>query len=78
MFNKLAGNQGVKHLLKRILESGRVPGALLFVGEEGVGKKLFAVELAKALNCRSPRGVEACDVCSACTPNLEIQFSAKR
>jgi DNA polymerase-3 subunit delta' len=66
MFNKLAGNQGVKQLLKRILESGRVPGALLFVGEEGVGKRLFAVELAKALNCRSPQGVEACDVCSAC------------
>jgi DNA polymerase-3 subunit delta' len=66
MFNKLTGNQGVKHLLKRILESGRVPGALLFVGEEGVGKRLFAVELAKALNCRSPQGVEACDVCPAC------------
>ena len=66
MFNQLSGNQGVKDLLKRILESGRVPGALLFMGEEGVGKKLFAVELAKALNCRSPRGVEACDECSAC------------
>ena len=66
MFNQLTGNQGVKKLLTRILESGRVPGALLFVGEEGVGKKLFAIELAKALNCRSPQGVEACDVCSAC------------
>src|SRR5882762_9534535 len=66
MFNQLAGNQGVKNLLKRMLESGRVPGALLFVGEEGVGKKLFAIELAKALNCRSPRGVEACDECAAC------------
>ena len=66
MFNQLVGNQGVKKLLKRMLESGRVPGALLFMGEEGVGKKLFAVELAKALNCRSPRGVEACDECSAC------------
>ena len=66
MFNQLVGNQGVKKLLKRMLESGRVPGALLFMGEEGVGKKLFAIELAKALNCRSPRGVEACDECSAC------------
>jgi DNA polymerase-3 subunit delta' len=66
MFNKLAGNQKVKELLKRMLESGRVPGALLFAGEEGVGKKLFAVELAKALNCRSPKGIEACDKCSTC------------
>jgi DNA polymerase-3 subunit delta' len=74
MFNQIAGNQSVKKLLTRILESGRVPGALLFVGEEGVGKKLFAVELAKALNCRSPRGVEACDVCPACTRIAKFNF----
>jgi DNA polymerase-3 subunit delta' len=74
MFNRLAGNQNVKQLLTRILESGRVPGALLFVGEEGVGKKLFAIELAKALNCRTPRGVEACDVCSACTRIAKFNF----
>jgi DNA polymerase-3 subunit delta' len=66
MFDNLAGNQNVKELLKRMLESGRVPGALLFTGEEGVGKKLFAVELAKALNCRTPKGIEACDECSSC------------
>ena len=66
MFDRLAGNQRVKELLKRALESRRVPGALLFSGEEGVGKKLFALEIAKALNCRSPKGVEACDQCSAC------------
>jgi len=66
MFKQLAGNQRVKDLLKRMLESRRVPGALLFSGEEGVGKKLFAVEVAKALNCRTPKGVEACDQCPAC------------
>jgi DNA polymerase-3 subunit delta' len=66
MFTKLAGNQRVKDLLKRMLESGRVPGALLFSGEEGIGKKLFAVELAKALNCRAPIGIEACDQCATC------------
>ncbi len=74
MFNKLAGNQGVKEFLKRLLGSGRVPGALLFVGEEGVGKKLFGFELAKALNCRSPRGVEACDECSACRRISKLNF----
>ena len=49
-----------------MLQSQRVPGALLLTGEEGIGKKLFAVELAKALNCRAPKGVEACDYCPAC------------
>ena len=49
-----------------MLEAVRVPGALLLAGEDGVGKKLFALELAKALNCRTPLGVEACDECPSC------------
>jgi DNA polymerase-3 subunit delta' len=43
-----------------------VPGSLLFTGEQGIGKKLFALELAKALNCRNRIGAEACDECSSC------------
>jgi DNA polymerase-3 subunit delta' len=66
MFDQLTGNERVKELLKRILEAGRLPGALLFTGEDGIGKKLFALEVAKALNCRSPRGVEGCGQCPAC------------
>jgi DNA polymerase III subunit delta' len=66
MFDKLYGNERVKMVLRRMLETRRVPGALLFAGEDGVGKRLFALELAKAMNCRSPKGVEACDECPAC------------
>jgi DNA polymerase III subunit delta' len=74
MFDQLTGNERVKRLLKRMLEAGRVPGALLFTGEEGVGKKLFALEVAKALNCRSPEGVEACGKCPACTRMSRFNF----
>jgi DNA polymerase-3 subunit delta' len=66
MFDRLVGNKRAKEVLLRMLKQGRVPGALLFAGEESVGKRLFAVELAKALNCLTPRGAEACDKCSAC------------
>lgn len=58
-----------------MLSAGRVPGALLFAGEEGVGKKLFALELAKALNCRAPvEGVEACDRCVSCVKLMRSTF----
>ncbi|HYJ47655.1 MAG TPA: hypothetical protein VEV81_13655, partial [Pyrinomonadaceae bacterium] len=67
MFDRLTGNQRVKDVLRRMLAGGRVPGALLFSGEEGVGKKLFALELAKSLNCQTPHDFEACDRCSVCT-----------
>jgi DNA polymerase-3 subunit delta' len=66
MFDRLVGNNRAKDVLRRMLAQGRVPGALLFAGEESVGKFQFAVELAKALNCLQPRGAEACDQCSAC------------
>ena len=66
MFDKLVGNDRVKKILLRLLETRRVPNALLFAGPEGVGKKKFALEVAKAYVCREPKGVEACDECPAC------------
>lgn len=66
MLDQLVGNQPAKELLRRMLRLGRVPGALLFSGEEGVGKKLFALELAKALNCRTTRDNEGCGICPVC------------
>jgi DNA polymerase-3 subunit delta' len=66
MFDQLIGNERAKEILRRMLRQRRVPGALLFAGESGLGKKLFALELARALNCRAPRGEEACGVCASC------------
>jgi DNA polymerase-3 subunit delta' len=66
MFSRLIGNDEVKDSLARLLSGGRLPGSMLFTGEEGIGKKLFALELAKALNCRQRIGIEACDECSSC------------
>jgi DNA polymerase-3 subunit delta' len=66
MFSTLIGNDEVKQGLRQLFESERVPGSLLFTGQSGIGKKLFALELAKGLNCRHPVGVEACDECSSC------------
>ena len=66
MFSSLIGNDEVKESLRHLLASERVTGSLLFTGEVGIGKKLFALELAKAMNCRTRVGVEACDECSSC------------
>lgn len=74
MFDELIGNDRVKKLLRRMLQSSRLPGAMLFSGEDGVGKKLFALEIARALNCRSPQGVEACGSCPACKRTLKINY----
>lgn len=74
MFDELTGNSRVKAALKRMLVSDRLPGAMLFTGEEGIGKKLFALEIARALNCRSPRDQEACGVCPSCVRTLKLNY----
>jgi len=76
MFANLIGNNEAKEGLRRMLAAGRVPGGLLFTGEDGIGKKLFALELAKALNCRTRVGVEACNQCSSCRRIPQIDYPA--
>lgn len=66
MFGTLTGNEPVKQSLQRLIQNGRVPNALLFAGPEGVGKKRFAFELARAFVCQSPSGIEGCGECHAC------------
>ncbi len=66
MFDKLIGNNHIKEVLRRMLANNRVPHSLLLAGAEGVGKKQFALELAKAFVCLTPNNFEACDKCSAC------------
>src|SRR5687767_1738347 len=62
--------QGHDHLIdafRRALVRGRLAHAYLFSGPPGVGKRLFARELAKALLCEGDAlGFAACDRCAAC------------
>jgi DNA polymerase-3 subunit delta' len=51
----------------RALRRQRLAHAYLLVGPQGVGKRLYAGELAKALLCETPSDrLEACDNCAAC------------
>jgi len=64
-------------MLKRMLVSDRLPGAMLFTGEEGIGKKLFALEVARVLNCRTPKNNEACGVCSSCVRIRKLNYPTR-
>ncbi len=62
----IVGNQKAKETLRQMLTRGRLPGTLLFSGPSGVGKRLFALELARALNCHTPNGEWGCGICAVC------------
>ena len=63
----LVGHEWAVTALQRAIASGRVPHALLFVGQPGVGKRTLARTLARALQCTSADvGGRPCGVCRAC------------
>lgn len=57
----------VRDKLTAILSSKDLPHAFLFTGSKGLGKTSSARILAKAINCTSPKGIEPCNKCDACT-----------
>jgi DNA polymerase-3 subunit delta' len=66
-WQRIRGHDVIVAAFTRAVERGRLAHAYLFVGPTGVGKRLFAGELAKALLCEKIDGrLEACDQCPAC------------
>jgi DNA polymerase-3 subunit delta' len=66
-FAEILGQEPAIKLLKNSLERGKVAHAYLFYGIEGIGKEKTARALARALNCLSPQGIEACSgECRSC------------
>ena len=65
-FDRILGQKQPKQTLKNALQSNSVAHAYLFYGQESIGKKYTAIELAKALNCPESAEGEACDKCLSC------------
>ncbi len=74
MFDKILGNDQLKKVFQRLLVSQKIPRSLLFVGEDGIGKRAFALEIAKAAVCQNPIDGEACDQCPACRRSDKIEI----
>ena len=64
-FERVLGQEHAARLFGGVLRTGRLAHAYLFLGPSGVGKALFAKELAKAVLCHNPQP-DACDACDAC------------
>lgn len=65
-FKKFLGNEKIKEQLSYLVSAGRLPHAIVLEGEEGIGKKTLAMEIASALVCRSG-GEKPCCSCTACS-----------
>ncbi len=64
-FDSIKGQAQAINILKAYLECSKLEGGYLFSGPRGVGKKLVAKTLAKALNCLN-ESLDSCDECASC------------
>ena len=72
-WDNVYGHQVQRDRLRTAAANNRLPNTMLFVGPDGIGKRTFAMEFAKALFCNKNADalLAACDNCADC-----IQFDA--
>ena len=64
-FNHIIGNEPIKQLLTKTIQNKTNTHSYLFIGQEGIGKQLFAKEFAKAILCLKEKE-KPCNKCKAC------------
>lgn len=64
MFENIVGNNKIKDMLAKSVKQNITSNSYLFIGIDGIGKKLIASEFAKMLLCTSEE--KYCDKCKSC------------
>ena len=77
LFENIVGNNKIKESLKNAVKSNNVSHSYLFIGKAGVGKKIFAKDLAKKVMClgNSILEFDNCDSCIKFDANSNPDFS---
>ena len=71
-FADIAGHNNVKEHLRTLVDSDRVPHALLLSGPEGTGKIALARALAQYMHCVSPVNGDSCGRCPSCVQHASL------
>ena len=64
-FKNLVGNENNKYILKETITKGNILHSYMFFGNEGIGKKIFALEFAKMILCENQKN-SPCEKCKSC------------
>ena len=65
-FKDIKGQDSAVSFLRNSISGGRLAHSYIFAGPEGIGKRLAAMNFAKALNCLSEDSDKPCDSCPSC------------
>ena len=65
-FQSILGQDKPLGILKNSFKNNNLAHAYLFMGPDGVGKKLTATRMAKSLNCLVKKTLDNCETCNSC------------
>lgn len=65
-FSDIPGQEEAKATLRRLVDTGHVPHALMIAGPSGSGKMMLARAFAQYLQCEHRHDGEPCGVCTNC------------
>jgi DNA polymerase-3 subunit delta' len=65
------GHEFQKSYFKKVIENNKLGLTYIFEGKEGIGKKLFALYLAKYFFCENKKYLEDCE-CKSCQNAIKI------
>lgn len=76
------GHEHIRDELNKVVKSGSISHAYLFVGKDGIGKKKVALDFAKDILCLEHADGHACGECDAClkfesNPDLQVLLPEK-
>ncbi len=80
-FKEIPGHKSLKEKLINNVQNGKLPHALLFLGNEGSANFAIAMALAQYVNCENPNNEDACGSCFSCkatqkkaSPQIHFSF----
>lgn len=65
-FKDIPAHDDVKQQLVEMVDSNRIPHALLLEGKSGIGKMMLARALAQYIHCPDKKDGDSCGVCPSC------------
>lgn len=73
LFKDIIGQEAIKNRLRAAAREGRVPHAMLFTGQPGVGKLPMAIAFAQYLACPNRTEEDSCGTCPTCLQYAKLQ-----
>lgn len=74
MFDKIIGNNPIKEVLAKSIQNETISHSYLFIGIQGIGKKMLATEFAKKILCLEKEQNGTCKSCVEFDSNNHPDF----